>query len=123
MIITLHGSVPSKKNLLRRGRGSHLYRDKNVQESIEWLTTQAWQQWGESRRPLEHPDIAVRFFVRSRRSDRDNKLTCLLDCLQAAGVIHQDNIKWFNGTVTILPAVVSDREMTIVEIREQAASN
>lgn len=120
MTLTLHGPVPSKKNLLRVRRGGGLYRDGSVYAAIEALTTQAGMQWGH-RTALEHPKMSVRFFVRSRRSDRDNRLTTILDCLQLAGVIQQDNIAHFNGEVTILPAILSkEKEMTVIEIKPQS---
>src|SRR5215831_19496099 len=72
------------------------------------LTAQARNQWiGE---PVTHPDVCVQFFARDRRRDRDNMLTTVLDCLREAGVIVNDNIAQFNGTVALLPAVIDQKE-------------
>lgn len=106
--LVLRGHVPSKKNLLRVANG-HGYRDTKVVAEIEALRTYARIAWG-LRRPLEHPKIEVRFFVKERRGDRDNMLTTILDCLTSAGVLVNDNIARCNGTITIRPAVVTADE-------------
>lgn len=41
-------------------------------------------------------------------------LTTILDCLREAGVIQNDNIAQFNGTITVPPAVFSDEEYTTI---------
>lgn len=114
-IITLDGACPSKKNLYRRGRSGGLYLDRDVKAKLDFLTFQAARQWPEA--PVIHPDVDIQFYVLDQRTDRDNRLGALLDCLQKAGVIKNDNIKNFNGTVTILPAILAVRERTILKIR------
>jgi len=119
---TLHltGHVPSKKDLYRRKKNGGLYLDKEVKAQIASLETQARIQWG-PRKPLVHPDVSVTFYVRSRRPDKNNKHGCLMDVLQAAGVIKNDNIKWFNGREIIEPAVVArGEESTIVDLKWSA---
>lgn len=118
--IELRGPVPSKKNLYRRGKNGALFLNREVKDKIEILIMQARQQW--KRPPLEHPDMDVEFYVLDRRSDRDNKLGCLLDVLQEAGVIAKDNIAKFNGTVVILPAIVGDREGVLLGISPREAA-
>ena len=118
--IELRGPVPSKKNLYRRGKSVALFLNREVKDKIEVLIMQARKQW--KRPPLEHPDMDVEFYVLDRRSDRDNKLGCLLDVLQEAGVIAKDNIARFNGTVVILPAVVGEREGVVVGMSPREAN-
>ena len=116
MTLVLRGHCPSKKNLWRRGRGGHTYIDSETQTLIDALTIQAEEQW--KREPVKHPGMRVQFFVASRRQDRDNMLTTILDCLKKAGVIEDDNIARFNGVLTLLPAllVFEEDERTVVEV-------
>ncbi len=102
--LRLVGHCPAKKNLWTMGKRG-MYINQAVRSEIDWITLQARQQWGQ-RPPVEHPAVVVTFYVRNRISDRDNKLTTILDCLRAAGVIVNDNTKRFNGPVVIEPAVV-----------------
>lgn len=118
--IELFGSVPSKKNLYGRGKNGALFLDKEVKAKINQLIMQAKAQWKQP--PLEHPDMDVEFYVLDRRSDRDNKLGCLLDVLQEAGVIAKDNVARFNGTLVILPAIVGTREGVVVDLSPQQAA-
>lgn len=111
--LTLKGHVPSKKNAWKRGR-SRMYLDGIVSAQINSLIRQASSLWRQD--PAIHPDMWVKFYVRDKRPDRDNKLTCLLDCLASAGVIENDNIKRFNGTVTLLPAVVDEDERVEIQM-------
>ena len=115
--LVLHGHCPGKKNLWKRGRGGRTYIDSETKALIDALTLQAQNQWrGE---PVTHPDMRVRFYTRDRRRDRDNMLTTILDCLREAGVIVNDNIAQFNGTLSLLPAVIDENErVTIVTFRQ-----
>lgn len=90
-------------------------RDPQTTADIRALVLLTRVQW-RGREPLEHPHMAVTFYVRDKRADRDNKLTCLLDVLQEAGVIVNDNIKRFNGRLVIEPAIVDPRERTVIVI-------
>ncbi len=94
-----------------------MFLDSDVKSKIDWLILQARRQW--NRPPVEHPDVDVEFFVLDRASDRDNKLGCILDVLQKAGVLVNDNISRFNGTLVIHPAVVGSSEGVIVDISEK----
>ncbi len=118
--LTLQGPVPNKKNLWRPRKGGGMFLDEDVKSKITALTVQARRQW--RRPPLEHPDMDVEFFVLDGRSDRDNKLGCLLDVLQDAGVIKNDNVTNFNGTLVIHPAIVGRQEGVIVDISEKQAT-
>lgn len=115
--LELRGNVPSKKNLYRRAQNGRMFLDKEVQAKIDALISQARRQW--KRPPMEHPDMDIEFFVLDRRSDRDNKLGCILDVLQEAGVLKNDNVKHSNGCMVIWPAVVGNQEGVIVDLSEQ----
>lgn len=106
--ILVYGKIPSKKNLLRRSRTGGMYRENTVALEIDSITIQMINQWGDLP-ALEHPDITVTQRVRRANSDRDNQLTTLLDCLQDAGVLVNDNIKHCNGRVLMLPAAVDSK--------------
>jgi Holliday junction resolvase RusA-like endonuclease len=118
--LTLRGHVPSKKNNWRPRAGGGIRTDKDTKEFIQALTDEAWIEWRKLHAPeeppmLEHPSMMVCFYVRDRRSDRDNKLSTLLDVLQKAGVIRNDNVKWFNAELRLMPAIVASEEKVVVE--------
>ena len=121
IVIELLGVVPSKKNTLRvskikrkgqrgvhldprtkikRQRGVHL--DTNTQGLINDLILQVPGKYRGLL--LEHPDVHVKFWCANNLQDRDGKLVTLLDVLQTTRVIHNDNIKFFNGSIKLLPA-------------------
>lgn len=113
--IELLGHVPSKKNLWKPRRGGGIVlQDEQARAEIDALIIQA-SALGQ-KNYLESPDMRVTFYVRDRRGDRDNKLSTLLDVLQHGGILFDDNIKWFNGTVTLMPAIVDKNERTVIEI-------
>lgn len=107
MTLLLEGPIPCKKSLYRRGRNG-LFLDREVKAAIDCLILQAKHQWRVS--PIEHPEVTVTFRVLDRRSDRDGKLATVLDVLQKAGVVANDNIAHFNGWLRIAPAIVGKRE-------------
>lgn len=114
MRLVLLGHVPSKKNEWGPRKGGGIVLSRGASRDIESLIS--WANYGWRGKPaLEHPKMRVKFFVLNQRSDRDNKLSTILDVLQKAHVITNDNIAHFNGDVTILPAQVSDKESTVIE--------
>ncbi len=115
-VLTLHGHCPSKKNLWRRGRGQKAYIDRSSQAEIDSLVLQARSAW--RRAPLSHPSMEVYIYTRSRRQDRDNIVTTILDVLVKAEVLTGDNIARFNGTLTVHPAKIDPNERVVIEIRE-----
>jgi Holliday junction resolvase RusA-like endonuclease len=115
MTIFLKGEVPAKKSLYRRKKGGGLYLDEAVAAKIDALAWQARQQWGQ-RLPLEHPDMTFTFLVRDGRKDRDGLLATVMDLLQKARVIRQDNIAHCNGTIVLLPAQVGEVEGVSIKI-------
>lgn len=114
IVLKLIGHTPGKKNLWRTGKGGKRYISADVKAQLDSITIQAASQW--RRDPVIHPDMSIEFYVRDRVPDRDNKLTALLDCLREAKVIQNDNIADFNGTVVLLPAVMSKEESVVVRI-------
>ena len=113
--LVLHGFVPCKKNLWKRGKGGRTYIDSETKALIDALTLQAQNQWIGG--PVTHSDMRVRFYTRDRRRDRDNMLTTILDCPREAGVIVNDNIAQFNGTLAILPAVIDENERVTISLK------
>lgn len=94
-----------------------MFLNKDVKALLESLILQARSQWG-CQPPVTHPEMRVTFSFSSGRPDRDNRLTAILDCLQKAGVILNDNAKQFNGRLTLEPArfVKAGKEQVEVEI-------
>lgn len=95
VLLTLHGHCPSKKNGWRMA-GERMIIPTEMKNQIEALTLQAMFQW-KLGAPVEHPDVTVQFFVSAARQDEDGMWTTVLDCLQKAGVLVNDNIAHFNG--------------------------
>ena len=110
--IKLRGAIPAKKNrwtILRSGRSSGIGLRKGDQDAIDSLTLQAQSQYRGD--PLEHPDIEIYPSVTSRRPDRDNLVTTVLDVLVASGVLKDDNVARCNGWLRVAPArIVSPGE-------------
>jgi Holliday junction resolvase RusA-like endonuclease len=114
--LKLYGHCPSKKNEWQRGKAGKMFLPAEVTEQINTLTTQAMFHWG-SRLPVEHPDVTIRFFVCARRQDEDGMWTAVLDCLQRAGVIVNDNVAHFNGRKVHEPCEFVSESEERVEIR------
>ena len=85
---------------------------------MESLTLQAMFQWSKTvGLPVDHPEVTTTFYVRSGRSDEDGKYVTLMDVLQKAGVIVNDNVAHYNGWKHHAPCIfVADGEEK-VEIR------
>ncbi len=115
--LELWGHCPSKKNLWQRARAGKMFLSTEVKAQIDTLTTQAMFLW-KQRPPIEHPEITVTFFVRDARRDRDGMFTTLLDCLQAAGVLVNDNIAHNGGRTVLEPCqfVEESQEHTVIRI-------
>lgn len=116
--LRLRGELPSKKNDRQIRRWGPRVGIGNSREKEVLMAALAWQareQWGQ-REPLEHPKMSFQFTVKHRRKDRDNLLTTVLDVLVTAGVLVSDSISKFNGTLTILPAIINKHAEEGVEI-------
>jgi Holliday junction resolvase RusA-like endonuclease len=140
----IYGHCPSKKNLWARGKAGIMFLPEEVKEKIATITTQLMFAWKYSG-PVVHPDITIRFYVAEDRKslrkdfrnptkmiecsipkgnrDRDGMFTTLLDCMQAAGILVNDNIQNNNGTVVIEPCGFVKDEDERVEIRISKAGN
>lgn len=122
MTITLFGHVPAKKNRWGPRRGGGIMLAKDAAADIEALELQAriaWNNGGLPHGPLECPALRITLHVRNRGADRDNKLATILDVLQKAGILRNDNIAHCNGRLILEPAVcvgTDGREMTVIEI-------
>lgn len=114
--LVLAGPCPAKKNLWKRGKSGHVFLDNTVKAQIDSLTTQARSQWRYGA--VESPAMEFRFFVNAARRDQDGMYTTILDCLQEAGVLVNDNIKRNNGRKVLHPCefVPLNRERVEVEI-------
>lgn len=117
---TLHlvGPIPCKKSKYRRGRAG-LFLDAGVVKQIDALVIQARTQW--RRDPIKHPDMRITFRARHRRADRDGMLATLMDVLQKAGVIRNDNVAHCNGRITLEPTVIGNDEGVTVSLGDVRA--
>jgi hypothetical protein len=119
--LILYGHCPSKKNGWKRGGAGKMYIPEEMKEQIESLTTQAMFGWSSALKsecaPVEHPDITVKFFVAAKRQDEDGQWTTILDCLQKAGVLLNDNYASFNSRKVHEPAEFVEVSEEKVEIR------
>lgn len=118
VILTLHGHCPSKKSNYRTTESGRLISDPETKAQMESLTLQAMFQWSQAvGLPVDHPEVTTTFYVRSGRSDEDGKYVTLMDVLQKAGVMVNDNHSHWNGRKIHESSVfVSDGEEK-VEIR------
>lgn len=88
----LRGPVPSKKNKWRiRANSSIGITDEKVLQEIESLILQARIAWG-YQPPMAYFQVVFGLVVKSAGTDLDNKLGCLMDVLQKARVIQNDNV-------------------------------
>lgn len=85
---------------------------------IDSMTIQARSQWGKQA-PVESPEISVTFYVARANKDQDGMYTTLLDCLQKAGVLVNDNIAHNNGRKVLHPCqfVSAGKERCEIEVR------
>jgi len=114
--ILLMGNVPSKKNSYtpRKG-GKGFFKGKELVAQLEALMWQIPLYCRDLK--LVHPHITMQFTVPNGLSDRDNKVTTVLDLLKSAGVIWNDSIASCNGRMAVLPAIVKPDEAESAWIR------
>lgn len=110
------GPVPAKKSKYRRSRGGGMHLDRDTTATIDGLVLQARSQW--HREPVDHREVTVRFHGAHEESDRDGNLATLLDVLQAAGVIRNDNVRHFNGWLHVASALPAEEPSVVVEITD-----
>ena len=115
VLLTLYGHCPSKKNLWLPNASGGFRLAAEVKKQIDALTIQAvfgWKLLG----PVEHPDLTVTFYVHHARRDRDGMFVTVLDCLQGAGILVNDNLARNNGRTILEPAVFVSEADERVEI-------
>ena len=124
--LVLKGAVPSKKNMYRRAtvRGKPtLVLDKKATALIGPLTLQARTEWNRrGGQPLVHPKMSIRFSCSTDALDRDGMVASLLDSLQDAGLLANDNIRHFNERLVIEPALLCAPGQEQVEITIEPSS-
>ena len=71
---------------------------------------------------LVHPDVEVFFYVdmAGAKIDKDGIWTTVLDCLVKVGLIQDDSIEKFNGTVTLHPANIWRWPCVVLKIRSRS---
>jgi hypothetical protein len=115
-LLVIPGFVPAKKNLWRHGKGKQMYFAKDgVGAQIEALTWECKRAWVPNP-PAMLPKMWFVFYCKDLMSDIDNKLTTLLDILKVAGVIHNDNLKFLPGPITIRGEVDAANERTEITL-------
>lgn len=118
ILLTLYGHCPSKKSNYRVAASGTLISTAETKAQVEALTLQAMFQWAaKCAGPVEHPEVTTRFYVAAKRQDEDGMYVTLMDVLQMAGVIVNDNIAHFNGRKIHEPCEVVPEAEERVEIR------
>jgi len=96
--LEIRGHLFAKKN--QRGNdgrhGGRTFITTEDAAALDWVILQARHQWA-GRPPLRNPAVSVRWYVGARNRDRDGCWTTLLDCLQKAKVIVNDNMAQLGG--------------------------
>jgi len=118
--IEFAGRPPSKKNsqvdrISKAGRHCRTY-SVEARKGIDDLILQIPAPYRDMK--LEHPDVVFEVWCPDGRGDRDNFLVDVTDALKAVGVIRNDSIAAFNGTITIRPAVKAKEWRTVVTLSE-----
>ncbi len=114
--LVLHGHCPSKKNDWQRGGSGKMFLPEEVTEQINVLITQAMYHWRIGA-PIEHPELTVTFYVAAKRQDQDGMYVTILDVLQKAGVLLNDNIKSNNGWKYLPPCEFVSESEERVQVR------
>lgn len=115
--ITLLGAVIGKKNRLTVNRGGRFTYGGGTHEAMDRLGIQIPPDVRDLQ--LKHPDLDVTFAVTDGKKDRDNSLTTIIDLLVRYGVIAQDNIAQFNGTITVHPAIKGAANTTWIVLTDR----
>lgn len=84
----IKGKVPSKSNMYRIG-DKRLFKSQALQD---YEASFLWQSGSYRKKGISKPfEFYCRVFYPSKRSDLDNALKVLLDCLQKCEAITNDN--------------------------------
>ena len=119
--IVLYGAPFSKKNrYMPRKDKPGFFKGSRLEDQINRMSLQITGEMRDLK--LRHPDVTVEMHSPHGRFDRDNFLTALLDILVNMGVIVDDNVSNFNGTMTVLPCVSEDEPYVRIVLRENLAN-
>ncbi len=118
--LTLRGPVPAKKNQWAPKAGGGMFLNREAAASIDSLIVQARAQW--RREPLKRAVVHCTFTIANGRADGDNRQTTILDVLQKAGVILNDNAKRLPGASFRCEIDPGCEERTVIEVWDMAAS-
>lgn len=115
----LLGPLRAKKNRYTPRRDKRgFFKSSKLQEQIDRIAIQIPGELRDLK--LESPDMEVWFYSPSRRFDRDGSLTTLLDILKQYGVIVDDNVAHFNGTVVLHPCLFAEFDYTIIKMVDRS---
>lgn len=121
--LTLRGPVPAKKNQWAPKAGGGMFLNREAAATIDSLIVQARVQWRKFKaEPLTRAVVHCTFFIDNGRADGDNRQTTILDVLQKAGVIQNDNAKRLPGASFRCVIQPGCDERTEVEVWEIAAA-
>lgn len=90
-LFNIVGDIPAKKNNYRSS-GGKFYIDKKANKGIYGILVQLASSRNRPKTPIVHPiRVVVEIYTPNMRRDLDNMITTLLDCMQKAGIIKNDN--------------------------------
>ena len=85
--------LPPTVNHMYKNYGSRRYKQPEVTEWQEETAALMSEQWRSGSPPYSgRASVSIEFTVKARRAwDIDNRLKALLDCLEIAGILKNDN--------------------------------
>lgn len=87
------GEIPVKKNNYRVSYSGGVYTDRDVKDTIDDITNQLAYARKRPKPSLDKEfEMKVDIFTSNPRKDLDGMVTTLLDCLQKAEIIKNDNL-------------------------------
>ena len=83
--------LPPTVNTMYRSSGSHRYKRQEVQDWQEDIAAMMAEKW-KGRPYHKRAQVSIDFTTKDKRNwDIDNRIKSLLDCLEIAGVLLNDN--------------------------------
>jgi len=85
--------LPPTVNTMYRSSGTYTYKQQDVKDWQEDIAGLLNEQWTAGKVPYnERIAVKIEFTVKGKKAwDIDNRIKALLDCLEMAGVIMNDN--------------------------------